>query len=85
VKEPIDAACASMQVDYFPLMVGATLYARLNDLDHAKYLLERAMGRRPALSLKMWQTAFPFPSWPRMIKSIEPELEMLVEIGLPRE
>lgn len=85
VKEAIDAACASVQVDYFPLMIGAVLYVRLNDLDQAKYLLERAMGRRPALTLKMWHTAFPFPSWPRMIKSIEPELEKLVEIGLPRE
>ena len=83
VKEAIDAACASVQVDYFPLMIGAVLHVRLGELGQAKYLLDRAITRRPSLTLQTWHAAFPFPIWPRMIKSIELELETLVKLGLP--
>ena len=79
----IEAACSFPQVEYFPLFVGAYLYVRLGDLDRAKHFLGRALEKRPDLTREKWRTAFPFPTWPKMVSRLEKELEVLVSLGLP--
>jgi TolB-like protein len=85
VKAELDAACHFAQVDYFPLMVTALLCVRLGQMNDARRFLYLALEKRPQLTLASWRHAFPFPYWPRMYASTEPELQALGAMGLPRE
>lgn len=84
-KQAFDTACSFANAEFFALLITAVFHIRQGDNSGGKSLLDRAMRRQPGLSLGKFRTIFPFPAWPRMLAAIEPELKILLELGLPEE
>jgi hypothetical protein len=59
----------------------ATLGKRIE----AKRYLGSAMQRRPDLTVASWRAMFHFPKWQQVVEACEDAVEVLVELGLPRE
>lgn len=84
VREPLEAACRLPQVENFTLLAGAVMNLRLGNTHEAKRLLQAALIKKPDLTLASHIAGFRFPYWPKLMPTIMPEYEQLVELGLPR-
>lgn len=83
-QEPLETACKFAHADYLPWLSNAVMNIRMGNIDAAKRHLERALMQNPTLTLEGYRKGMRFPGWPALFETIEPELNALVEIGLPR-
>ena len=83
-REASETACSYPNADWFAFMVAALCNVGSGRCDEARRYLAEATQRRQDLSLTLFRDTFHFPIWPKMLNDMEPELEKLVEIGLPR-
>ena len=84
-QDALDQACSYSNCEFFVYMIAAKFHIRFGDRSTAARYLQTALRKRPDLTLVKWKTFFPFSSWPKMIADTEKELEILVEMGLPKE
>ena len=84
VTEALETACSYPNADWYAFAFAAVCNVGLGRLDEARRRLAEATERRPDLSLAVFQNAFHVPIWPKLMADMEPELEKLVECGLPR-
>lgn len=84
VRAHLEAACALPQVEYFTILAAAVMNVRLGQRDEAQHLLDRAMAKRPGLTLREHTSSFRFPYWAKLKHTIDAEYDQLVEMGLPR-
>ena len=82
--EALETACSYPNADWYAFAFAAVCNVGLGRLDEARRRLAEATERRPDLSLTVFRNAFHVPIWPKLMADMEPELEKLVECGLPR-
>ena len=85
VREPMEAAAATANVDWFPPIYAALANASIGRDDAVARYIRQALAIRPNLSVAAWRRAFDFPMWSRNVEASEPYLEKLVDLGLPAE
>lgn len=78
-------ACNHANTDWFVYLGAATTSANMGKLDVARTNLNKALARNPSLTMEVYKRAFPFPAWPEWFEHSRPDLEVLVELGLPRD
>lgn len=83
--EAVAETCQYPDAEYFPFIFSSIFNVRLGRIEEARMLLERGIAKRPDLTLATWRRSFHFPTWPRLVRSTEAELQKLVELGLPPE
>lgn len=83
-REPLETACKFAHADYLPWLSNAVMNIRMGKPDAARRHLERALEKNPGLTLNGYRAGLRFPGWPALFTTIEPELNALVDLGLPR-
>jgi len=78
-------ACNHPNTDWFVYLGAATAFANVGEIETARSYLNKALARNPDLTMENYRTAFSHPAWPEWFEKARAELEMLVEMGLPRE
>jgi TolB-like protein len=83
-QEPLETACKFAHADYLPWLSNAVMNVRMGNVDAAKRHLDRALAKNPGLTMERYRAGLRFPGWPALFETIEPELNVLVDLGLPR-
>lgn len=78
-------ACSFQNADWYVLLGAAAAFAATGEADHARSYLRRAIAWNPQVSLEAYRRNFFNPAWETWFEQMRPELEKLVELGLPRE
>ncbi len=63
------------------IATGVTALKR-GDLDEAQRSVDRALGVRPELTLRIIRPSFRFPKWPALVAGVAPQLESMLEMRL---
>lgn len=85
VRHYLDPAARLPGAEAFVHIATAVTALRRADRDEAARCVARAMAVRPDLTLKIIRHSFRFPKWPELVAGVSPELEQMLEMGLPAE
>jgi len=78
-------ACTQPNADWYVYLSAAAACAIRGKTDHAQAFLNKALAHNPGLTVETYRTTFLHPAWPEWFEHSRPELEILVNLGLPRE
>ncbi|MDT8325841.1 MAG: adenylate/guanylate cyclase domain-containing protein [Roseovarius sp.] len=85
VRHYLDPAARLPGAEAFVHTAAAVTALKRGDNAAARHGLDNALKVRPNFTLQTIQNAFHFPKWPALVAGIAPQLETLVEMGLPRD
>ncbi len=83
VRHYLEPAARLPGAEAFVHIAVAVVALKCGDQVEAQKALDRALTVRPDLTLKIIRHAFHFPKWPELVAGVSPQLEMMLDMGLP--